>query len=178
MNSPSSTAMIEAIHATPTRVVLAATGGGSQAISRLLEVGGASRTVLEAIVPYSSAALDDWLHARPEHYCSPQTVRAMAMAAFERARRLTAGEDAASRTTDLAGVACTASLASDRPKRRAPSCSRRRANCPFYGHLVGATRFRPADSIGRRTCRCRPDLGRSGRGLWSAWRFHRSTAIG
>ena len=119
MNSPSSTAMIEAIHATPTRVVLAATGGGSQAISRLLEVGGASRTVLEAIVPYSSAALDDWLHARPEHYCSPQTVRAMAMAAFERARRLTAGEDAASRTTDLAGVACTASLASDRPKRGA-----------------------------------------------------------
>jgi nicotinamide mononucleotide (NMN) deamidase PncC len=119
MNSPSSTALIEAIHAAPTLVVIAATGGGSQAIARLLEVGGASRTVLEAIVPYSAAALDDWLHARPEHYCSPQTARAMAMAAFERARRLIADEGAASDRTDLAGIACTASLASDRPKRGA-----------------------------------------------------------
>lgn len=119
MDNSASTALIEAIHATPTRVVIAATGGGSQAISRLLEVGGASRTVFEAIVPYSAAALDDWLHARPEHYCSPPTARAMAMAAFERARRLTADEASAHRNSDLAGVACTASLASDRPKRGA-----------------------------------------------------------
>jgi nicotinamide mononucleotide (NMN) deamidase PncC len=105
--------LIVAIHAAPTRVVIAVTGGGSQAISRLLEVGGASRTMLEAVVPYSSPALDDFLRAKPEQYCSPHTARAMAMAAFERARRLTGD------ATDLAGIGCTASLASDRPKRGA-----------------------------------------------------------
>ncbi|RIK84722.1 MAG: hypothetical protein DCC68_00030 [Planctomycetota bacterium] len=107
--------LVVAIHASPVRVVLVATGGGSQAISRLLEVGGASRTVLEAVVPYSAAAMDDWLRARPEHYCTPQTARAMAMAAFERARGLASDANAG----ELAGVGCTASLASDRPKRGA-----------------------------------------------------------
>lgn len=99
------------------RVVLAVTGGGSGAIARLLEVGGASRTVLEAVVPYAAAALDDWLRATPEQYCDERTARAMAMAAFERARHLT--RDAAHPLGDdrAAGVGCTASLASDRPKR-------------------------------------------------------------
>lgn len=114
-----SDAAIEAIHATRTRVVLAITGGGSRAISRLLEVGGASRTVLEAVVPYSAVALDDWLGATPERYCDERTARAMAMAAFERARRLTRDEADRQGADDVAGVGCTASLASDRPKRGA-----------------------------------------------------------
>jgi len=99
------------IHATAPRVVLAVTGGGSGAISRLLEVPGASRTVLEAIVPYAPASLAKWLGGRPDQSCSAHTARAMAMAAF---RRATLYDDD---PLNVAGIGCTASLATDRPKR-------------------------------------------------------------
>ncbi len=94
------------------RVVLAVTGGGSTAIGDLLAVPGASRTVLEASVPYSADALIDYLGFQPDQSCSETTARALAMAAFERARHLS--DDDPYR---LAGVGCTASLASDREKR-------------------------------------------------------------
>ena len=50
------------------------------------EVPGASRTVLEAIVPYSEGSLVRWLGGPPDRACSPPTARAMAMAAYCRAR--------------------------------------------------------------------------------------------
>jgi len=103
--------LVEEIHATPARVVMAVTGGGTGAIGQLLQVPGASRTVLQAVVPYSAAALADWLGGPPEQACSAENARAMAMAAFLRACRW---DDSPG---SLAGVACTASLASDRPKR-------------------------------------------------------------
>lgn len=103
--------IVAEIHASPIRVVLAMSGGGSGAISHLLVVPGASRTVLEAVVPYSPAAMTDWLGGTPDRFCSPSTARAMAMAAFDRARELSLGE------CPVAGVACTAALASDRAKR-------------------------------------------------------------
>src|SRR3990172_9064775 len=79
--------LVREIHAAPTRVVLALAGGGSRAISQLLEMPGASRTVLEVVVPYSAAALGEWLGGPPEHACSAQTARALGMAAFLRACR-------------------------------------------------------------------------------------------
>ncbi len=110
---PSPEQLVQQVHDSPTRIVLVASGGGSRAIADLLEVPGASRTLLEAAVPYSAAALTAWLGATPEEFCSAATARAMGMAAFQRARRY--GESTAS----IAGVACTASLVSDRPKRGA-----------------------------------------------------------
>ena len=107
--------LVAQIHAAPLRMVLAMTGGGSRAIADLLEVPGGSRTLLEAVVPYSAAALREWLGAPPEHYCSAQTARAMAVAAFLRAKTLS--ETGPLDDADLVGIACTASLASDRPKR-------------------------------------------------------------
>jgi nicotinic acid mononucleotide adenylyltransferase/nicotinamide mononucleotide (NMN) deamidase PncC len=107
--------LVAQIHAAPVKLVLAVTGGGSRAIADLLEVPGGSRTLLEAVVPYSDAALQDWLGAPPEHYCSAQTARAMAVTAFLRAKTLVAAGPLAD--ADLVGIACTASLASDRPKR-------------------------------------------------------------
>lgn len=101
------------IHATPTRIVLVVTGGGSGAIRQLLEVPGASRTVLEAAVPYAAASLAAWLGGQPDQFCSQPTARAMAMAAFHRA--CTYHEE----PQQVAGIACTASLATDRPKRGA-----------------------------------------------------------
>ncbi|TWT99991.1 nicotinic acid mononucleotide adenylyltransferase [Botrimarina colliarenosi] len=107
------TDLIERLHATPWRGVLAITGGGSGAIERLLTVPGASATVLEAVVPYCQTALADWLDETPARACDERTARQMAMCGFERARRL--APDADPRT--LFGVGCTASLASSRPKR-------------------------------------------------------------
>lgn len=103
--------IIRKIHATPTLAVCAVTGGGSRAISELLEVPGASRTILEVVVPYCDRSLAEWLGGMPEQACSARTARAIAMAAFRRACRL---GDAGQR---LAGLACTASLATDRVKR-------------------------------------------------------------
>lgn len=93
--------------------VLCCAGGGSGAVAALVQTPGASRVVLEAVVPYSLPALTEWLGATPGQACSAATARAMAMAAWQRARRLARDRP----PEDLLGVACTASLASDRPKR-------------------------------------------------------------
>ncbi len=103
-------AVIAALHSAHYRYVLALTGGGASAAAQLLTVPGGSRTVLEVSVPYDEAALADFLARRPESFCSPGTARAMAARALERARRLAPGQP-------VAGVGCTASLRSDRPKR-------------------------------------------------------------
>jgi nicotinamide mononucleotide (NMN) deamidase PncC/nicotinic acid mononucleotide adenylyltransferase len=112
-NAVASREFVSRVHAAGTRFVLVTTGGGSQAIPALLTVPGASRTVLEAAVPYSASALTDWLKTQPEHFCSEYTARLMAMAAYQRATAYTPRESAGGK---VAGVACTASLASDRPK--------------------------------------------------------------
>jgi len=110
--------LIRQIHDAPTQLVLAITGGGSRAIGELLEEPGGSRTLLEAVVPYSAAALSRWLGAPPEHFCSARSARAMAMAAFWRAQQLSADSPAESPpAAPLVGVGSTASLVSDRPKR-------------------------------------------------------------
>lgn len=103
---------IEQIHAAGRQLVVAITGGGSRAIADLLTVPGASATVLEAVVPYSLPALEDWLGGKVDHACSERTARAMAMAAYARARQLSTADP---RT--LIGVGVTASLVSTRPKR-------------------------------------------------------------
>jgi len=109
---PWSEEFIRRIHDSPGRLVAAITGGGSLAVAALVATAGASRTVLEATVPYSPEALTAFLGARPEQFCSQRTARAMAMAAYQRAQ-VYANEQT---PLALAGVACTASLASDRPK--------------------------------------------------------------
>jgi len=102
---------IAEIHKAPHKVVISVCGGGASAIGRLLALPGASQTVLEAVVPYSAPALADWLGGPPDQACSAQTARFMAMAGFLRACRLREPN------VPVAGVACTASLATDRPKR-------------------------------------------------------------
>ncbi len=110
MSYSSQQQLAQEVHAREVRFVLAVTGGGSGAISTLLTEPGASRTVLAAAVPYAAEALTEWLGGRPDEFCSPRTGRAMAMAAYFKAVHY----DPNSATC---GVACTASLASDRPKR-------------------------------------------------------------
>jgi nicotinamide mononucleotide (NMN) deamidase PncC len=116
--------LVQQIHDAPTRIVVAASGGGSRAIADLLDVPGASRTLLAAFVPYSNQAMIDFLGSRPDEFCSNRTARAMAMAAFLHACKLGQADSAArvaagnpSSAENLAGVACTAGLVTDRPRR-------------------------------------------------------------
>lgn len=104
----------DSLHKSPWHGVFYVTGGGSLLLSELLTTAGASATVLEARVPYAAPATEEILGRPPEQACSDGTARAMAMAAFQRARRLGRGgaDDACT-----FGLACTASLASTRRKR-------------------------------------------------------------
>jgi hypothetical protein len=108
--NPSLRRLIEALHAGPYRYVVAVTGGGTGAVAALLSVPGGSRTILEALVPYHERALVEFLGRAPEQFCSAETARALAGRACERARWLAPGEA-------VAGAGCTASLATERPKR-------------------------------------------------------------
>lgn len=110
-------ALVEAMHATEWRVVLAVAGGGNAAITDLLDVPGASRTVLEIRVPYARSSLDELVAGQtidPKvSAVSAPMAEAMAQACLARAAGL-AGDDSPER---VLGVACTAALATDRQRR-------------------------------------------------------------
>ena len=97
------------LHGSPWQGVFHLTGGGAGFLAELLGTAGASRTVLDASVPYSAASLADLLGGPPDQACSGDTARALAMTGFERAMGLNASRPF--------GFACTASLATDRVKR-------------------------------------------------------------
>ena len=78
--------LIRRIHARPTMAVIAAAGAGSAAISWLLGVPGASRTVLEIGVPYAAPALTEFVGYEPSQFVSEETATAMAHSAYRRAR--------------------------------------------------------------------------------------------
>lgn len=104
--------LLAGVHASPIMVVIVVTGGGAQAIADLLAVPGASKTVLEALVPYSDRSLLEFLGASPTQAVSTDTAAAMARAAYQRARRLCDNSE-----TSVLGLSCTATLVTDRPKK-------------------------------------------------------------
>lgn len=106
------TELITAIHASDTLAVLAVTGGGIAALGWLLSVPGASRTVLEGTVPYATTALAELVGFEPAQAVSATTAEAMASACLRRAVQL-----APEAPGPLVGVAATAALVSDRPKK-------------------------------------------------------------
>ena len=102
---------IEQIHASPTKVVMAITGAGSQAVAWLLSVPGASATVLEAFVPYSTKSLQNYLGQEIQQSVSEATALNMARIAYRKA--------VASQNGDYTfmGVSCTAATTTDRVRR-------------------------------------------------------------
>ncbi|XP_037773144.1 uncharacterized protein LOC119568771, partial [Penaeus monodon] len=93
------------------RTVIATAGAGSSALSHLLSVAGASRTLLESIVPYSQAAFDDFLGKPPKQYVSDDAARLLAGRAYTRASQLERGD------FPLVGLSCTATIVTDRHKK-------------------------------------------------------------
>ncbi|MDR0870363.1 MAG: hypothetical protein LBN39_06175 [Planctomycetaceae bacterium] len=79
--------LVRSLHQSTTEMCIAAAGGGSFFISNVLTEPGASHTVLEAVVPYSTESLSRYIGRVPEQHCCPRTARYMAMTAFYRALR-------------------------------------------------------------------------------------------
>ena len=108
--------LTEDLHAGGSMAAIALAGAGAQSVSWLLGVPGASRTVLELHVPYATASLCEYLGHEPIQSASAETAREMAKVAYRRAVRLRPGEE------HVAGIACAAAIASDRPKRGDHRC--------------------------------------------------------
>ncbi len=103
--------LVQAIHDCPTLTVMVTAGAGSQALADILGVAGATRTLLEALVPYSTASFDEFLGQHPPQYVASETARLLAGRSYTRARWLHSG------TERLVGIACSATIVTDRPKR-------------------------------------------------------------
>ena len=99
------------LHGTPHKSVLAVAGAGSGAMSWLLGVSGASRTLLETLVPYGRLSMIDLVGEEPAQYVSPRNAQDMARACYRRGLKL--AED----DSPVVGVACTATIATDYIKR-------------------------------------------------------------
>ena len=105
--------IIQKIHSSPFRFVLVSSGGGTNAISEILKVAGASESVLEAYVPYAKESLDYYLLKQPDHYCSLDATLSMAAKAYSAAKKIAPGTN----PKNLLGVAVTASLATNYSKK-------------------------------------------------------------
>ena len=106
--------LISQIHDTPHKAVLAVSGAGTQAVAWVMGVAGASRTVLEVVVPYGRLSMSGFLGFEPEQSAAADTARQMARAAYRKARaQLRDGSD----NSPPLGLACAAAIATDRPRR-------------------------------------------------------------
>jgi nicotinic acid mononucleotide adenylyltransferase len=156
--APETERLIAALTDARAGLAMVSSGGGAEAISRLVATPGASQVVLEGVVPYARAAVDGLLGGAQESYCSPRTARRLAVAAWERAVRL---QEAAGVAPDEArrravGAAVTAGLRTTRPRR-----GEHRAIAAVQTH--GATRV--AELVLEKGARSRSDEERVAAGL-------------
>jgi hypothetical protein len=107
---------VQGIHDSRWSASFAIAGAGNSALSWVLGVAGASRTVLEALVPYSGRSLEQYLGHAPKQAVSATSARLMARAAYRRSLILREG------SSPVLGVSCTAAIATDRRKRGAHRC--------------------------------------------------------
>ena len=112
--------LVRDVHVADVRACLVVTGGGVSAVNALFAVPGASLTVIDAQVPYSRTALDDYLGERAERHVSSHEALMMARKAYARAKMLDAERDPPAGT--LLGVSCTAAIATDRLRRGENRC--------------------------------------------------------
>lgn len=110
-------AIVRRIHGENGKVCIVVTGAGTQAVSWLFAEAGASRTVIDAQVPYSSNALNHYTGKVAEQHVSAEEAALMAETALERAIDLTSPDE-----RPVAGVSCTAAIATDRVRRGENRC--------------------------------------------------------
>ncbi len=103
--------LLARIHSSPVQLVLEFTGAGSQALAWLHSIGGSSRTVIEASDRYAPASLISVTGFAPERFTSAEVSRALAAAAYRRAKAL------APDGTPVIGIGSSSTIATDRTKR-------------------------------------------------------------
>ena len=108
--------LVESLHSAEGMASLVIAGAGAPAMSWILGVAGASRTVLDIQVPYASSAMVDYLGSEPSQYVSEQAALDLARAAYRRAVQLREGR------IPIVGLSCSATIATDRPKRGDHRC--------------------------------------------------------
>ena len=113
---PEIQATVQQVHDSPYSGVLAATGAGTKALAWLFGVAGASRTVLEASIPYSAPSMESFIGRLPSQAVSKETALDMAEAAYIRAVGMK------QENGPLFGLGCTATIATDRTKRGEHRC--------------------------------------------------------
>eukprot|EP00201_Polytomella_parva_P022866 CAMPEP_0175041908 /NCGR_PEP_ID=MMETSP0052_2-20121109/2217_1 /TAXON_ID=51329 ORGANISM="Polytomella parva, Strain SAG 63-3" /NCGR_SAMPLE_ID=MMETSP0052_2 /ASSEMBLY_ACC=CAM_ASM_000194 /LENGTH=201 /DNA_ID=CAMNT_0016304557 /DNA_START=231 /DNA_END=833 /DNA_ORIENTATION=+ len=108
---PGLSEIISNIHKDKIKTVIYVTGGGSQAISWLLSVPGASNTILEASIPYSRKSFIEILGKEPKQYCSADAAMDLAKAAYRRAANLS------DFYSSFVGIGASCALATGTPKK-------------------------------------------------------------
>lgn len=103
--------MVKRIHKAAGKGCIVVAGAGAKSLSQLLAEPGASNTVLDAQIPYSREALEEYVHASSDQHVSLNEAKLMAASAFKRAQQL------ASEHGSLFGVGCTAAVATDRDRK-------------------------------------------------------------
>lgn len=107
---------VRRIHASPTKATVITTGGGVAVLHWLLATSGASRTILEAIVPYSRGSLSEFLGYNPRQIVAFRTAQDMARTAYQKAVQLHETK------STVVGIASTASVTTDLPKQGSHRC--------------------------------------------------------
>ena len=102
---------ITRIHNSKTKLVMSVSGVGSQSINWLLSVPGASKTLIEATIPYSNESLNRYIGEVPRQYVSKTTALSMAKAAYIQ------GVEYGNHEIDIIGVSCTGAISTNRKRR-------------------------------------------------------------
>lgn len=103
--------LLATLHESPWQLALVAAGGGSGAVGECFRHQGASRTFVDAAIPYAVAAMDHYL-SEPRAGSSASLETAVQLAGSAR-RRCGRYASPTSKQVDLAGLACVAALPSD-----------------------------------------------------------------
>ncbi len=124
------------IHACPWKGVIAITGCAPGLVTDLLAPGGGSATLLEAVVPYATKSLVQFIGGAPSQYCSEDVAKEMASSAFSRATELLDNED----ESPVFGLGITATLRKNGPEREGRThqvfISFQSATMVYHHHVV------------------------------------------
>lgn len=107
---------VDQLHADRTEAVISVAGAGVQVLNWLLGTPGASRTILEAVIPYSTRSLTSYLGYEPERIATLDVALDMARIAYQRGQNLASNNDL------LVGVGCSAAIITDRKKMGTHRC--------------------------------------------------------
>lgn len=99
-------AVVERIHASPSKFNLITTGAGGSAISTLMSVPGCSKTLINAQVPYATKTTQSLLDHFPTKFVSSEIGRQLAQHAFQQAVVM----DPMTIPTNIFGIGATAAL--------------------------------------------------------------------